>query len=257
MLLATWNVNSIRARKDRAVAWIQRHQPAILCLQELKADQETFDAMMFEDLGYYVAANCQKTYNGVAILSKSPLEDVDIGLGDGEEDPQARLVAATVDGIRVVNVYVPNGQSVGSEKFAYKLRWLERLQRYLETRCDPTQQLAVCGDFNIAPEARDVHDPDFWEKETLFHPDVREALQRLMRWGLVDAFRLHNDAAGVYSWWDYRMLGFPKNRGLRIDLILTTPSLADRIQGSFIDREERKGKLPSDHAPVVVQIAPG
>lgn len=256
MLLATWNVNSIRARYDRAVAWIEKHQPDVLCLQELKADEETFAGLELEKLGYHVAANCQKTYNGVAILSKSEVSDVVLGLGDGEDDPQARLIAGTVDGIRILNAYVPNGSAVGSDKYEYKLRWLERLHRYLETHCDPAQPLVLCGDFNVAPEARDVHDPAAWENETLFHVDSREALNRLLRWGLVDSFRLHNDEAGVYSWWDYRMLGFPKNRGLRIDLILTTASLSKRVVSSYIDREERKGKQPSDHAPVLVQFGP-
>ena len=254
MLLATWNVNSIRARRDRLFAWLEKQKPDVLCLQELKCERPAFDALGLEEQGWYVAANCQKTYNGVAILSRRPLSDVVIGLQDGEEDPQARLVAATVDGVRVVSAYVPNGSAVGSEKYAYKLRWLERLRAWLERHADPSQQLALCGDYNVAPEARDVHDPAAWENETLFHVDSRERLAALCSWGLVDAFRLHKEAAGLYSWWDYRMLGFPKNLGLRIDHVLVTKSLAARVQGSFIDREERKGKQPSDHAPVCVRI---
>jgi exodeoxyribonuclease III len=254
MLLATWNVNSIRARHDRLLAWLEKQKPDVLCLQELKCERGALDELELEKLGWHVAANCQKTYNGVAILSRAPLSDVFVGMQDGEEDPQARLVAATVGGIRVISAYVPNGSAVGSDKYAYKLRWLERLKRWLETHGDPGQPLALCGDFNVAPEARDVHDPAAWENETLFHVDSRERLSALMSWGLVDAFRLHNDAAGLYSWWDYRMLGFPKNLGLRIDHVFVTQPLATRVQGSFIDRDERKGKQPSDHAPVCVRI---
>jgi exodeoxyribonuclease-3 len=256
VLLATWNVNSIRARRERLAAWLASRKPDVVCLQELKCELPVLEAMALEDLGYHVAASCQKTYNGVAILSRRPLADVEIGLRDGDpDDTQARLVAATVDGIRVVSVYVPNGQAVGSEKWAYKLRWMERLREYLDLRCDPNQPLAVLGDFNVAPEPRDVYDPAAWEGETLFHPDARAALARIREFGLVDAFRLHHDEAGAYSWWDYRMLAFPKNRGLRIDLVLATKPLADRIVSSYIDREERKGKGPSDHAPVVVEVA--
>lgn len=254
MLLATWNVNSIRARQARLVDFLGRHSPDVVCLQELKCESSVLETLELESLGYHVAATCQKTYNGVAILSKKQVSDVEIGLGDGEDDPQARLIAATVDGVRVLSAYVPNGSAVGSDKYAYKLRWLERLHRYLETKCDPEKPLALCGDFNVAPEARDVHDPAAWENETLFHVDSREALAKLCRWGLVDAFRLHHDEPGLYSWWDYRMLGFPKNLGLRIDLVLVTRPLVGRVQGSSIDREERKGKQPSDHAPVLVRI---
>jgi len=254
MLLATWNVNSIRARHDRFVAWIGKHQPDVLCLQELKIEASGLEALKLEEHGYRLVANCQRTYNGVAILSKEPLEDVAIGLNDGEDDPQARFVAATVKGVRVLCVYVPNGGEFGSDKYDYKLRWLDRLRAYLDANCDPAQPLAICGDFNVAPEARDVFDPALMEGDTLFHPASRAALAKVMDWGLVDAFRLHEDAAGLYSWWDYRMLGFPKNRGLRIDLVLATRSLAARVQGGFIDREERKGKQPSDHAPVLIRI---
>ncbi|AKU92040.1 exodeoxyribonuclease III [Vulgatibacter incomptus] len=255
MLIATWNVNSIRARHERLVAFLERHTPDVVCLQELKCEAEVLEALNLESLGYQVAANCQKTYNGVAILSKRPIEDVAIGLGDGEDDPQARLVSATIDGVRVVSAYIPNGGEVGSDKYVYKLRWLERLRAWLDAHCDPTRPLALCGDFNVAPEARDVFDPAAMEGDTLFHADSRDRLQRILDWGLVDTFRLQHEDAGLYSWWDYRMLAFPKNRGFRIDLILATPSLASRVEGSSIDREERKGKQPSDHAPVLVKIA--
>lgn len=257
MRLATWNVNSIRARKERVHAWLERARPDVACLQELKCEQHQLEAIGLPQLGYHVAASCQKTYNGVAILSRVPMENVTIGLDDGEEpDPQARLVAATVGGVRVISVYVPNGQAVGSDKYDFKLRWLRRLVQYLRRHHDPAQPLAICGDFNVAPEARDVHDPTLWEETTLFHATSRAELRALMDWGLVDAFRIHHDEAGRYSWWDYQMLGFQKNRGLRIDLVLVTRALAQRVTGSEIDREERKGKAPSDHAPVIVELAP-
>jgi exodeoxyribonuclease-3 len=254
MKIATWNVNSIRARHERLVAWLDRNQPDVLCLQELKCEQQVLDELELPRHGYHVAASCQKTYNGVAILSKQPLEDVSVGLQDVEEDPQARLIAATVSGLRILSVYVPNGQAVGSEKYAYKLRWYQRLRAYLERHHRPDEPLLICGDYNVAPEARDVHDPAAWENETLFHVDARNALQSLLDWGLVDSFRLHNQDAGVFSWWDYRMLAFPKNLGLRIDLILATPAAAALVRGSRIDRDERKGKQPSDHVPVIVEV---
>lgn len=256
MRIATWNVNSIRVRYERLLALLDRHQPDVICLQELKCELPALEALEIEKHGYHIAASCQRTYNGVAILAKEPLSDVEIGLQDDEDDPQARLIAATVGGIRFLCAYVPNGSAVGSEKYAYKLRWLERLHRYLETRCDPKEPLALLGDFNVAPDERDVHDPAAWEDETLFHIDSRKALQRLLDWGLTDSFRIHNQEAGYYSWWDYRMLGFPKNRGLRIDLALVSDPLVPRVRGSFIDREERKGKQPSDHAPVFVDLDP-
>jgi exodeoxyribonuclease-3 len=174
---------------------------------------------------------------------------------DGEDDPQARLVAATVGGVRVLSAYVPNGQEVGSPAFAYKLRWLERLRAYLERHADPGQPLAICGDFNVAPEDRDVHDPAAWEGQVLCHPDERAALSRLASWGLTDAFRLQHSEGGLYSWWDYRMLAFAKNLGLRIDLVLVTAPLARRCSAAEIDRAERKGKQASDHAPVLVTFS--
>src|SRR5258706_74499 len=226
-------------------------RPDVCCRQELKVEEKDFPSEAFTAIGYHVARVCQKTYNGVAILARAPVADVACGLDDGDDDPQARLIAGTVDGVRVISAYVPNGQTVGSDKYAYKLRWLERLRAYLDARGDRAQPLILCGDFNVAPEARDVHDPAAWENETLFHIDSRTALERVRAWGLVDAVRLHHAQAGLYSWLDYRMLGFPKNRGLRIDHVLVTPALRARLDDVVIDREERKGKLPSDHAPVL------
>ena len=254
--IVSWNVNSIRARLERVLPWLEANRPDVACLQELKVEEDKLPREELSSIGYHVAAVCQKTYNGVAILTReAPATDVLAGLDDGEEDTQARLIAATVRGVRVLSAYVPNGQEVGSDKYAYKLRWLERLRGYLDRRCDPAQPLILCGDFNVAPEPRDVYAPENWEGQTLFHIDSRRALARVVAWGLVDTVRLHHDEPGLYSWWDYRMLGFPKNRGLRIDHIFATRGLAERCTGAWIDREARKGKAPSDHAPVLAEFS--
>jgi exodeoxyribonuclease-3 len=256
MKLATWNVNSIRARHQRVVSWLEANRPDVLCLQELKGTDEQFPADAYHELGYTAAVHGQRTYNGVAILSRSPLLEVERGFGDGVDDPQARFIAATTAaGIRVMSAYVPNGESVGSEKFAYKLAWLERLQSYLAARVEPDLPILLCGDLNVAPAAIDVHDPRLWEGRVLFSAEERAAFESIRSVGLVDLLRhLHPDLV-VYSWWDYRQLGFPKNRGLRIDHILVTPALAARATSVGVDRDARKGKLPSDHAPVVAEFA--
>lgn len=257
MKLATWNVNSIRARLDRVLAWVAAAQPDVLCLQETKVEDSAFPFAAFEQAGYHVVHHGQKTYNGVALCSKTPLTDVRCGLGDDEDDPQARLIAATVETtpgsapVRVLSAYVPNGSEPGSPKFVYKLRWLARLRRHLDVHYAPSTPLALCGDYNVAPEPRDVYDPAGWEATTLYCPEVREALAEVARFGLTDVYRLHDPEPGRYSWWDYRMLAFPKNLGLRIDHIYATAPLAQRSRHALIDREARKGKQPSDHAPVV------
>ncbi|HZS40052.1 MAG TPA: exodeoxyribonuclease III [Polyangia bacterium] len=255
MKLATWNVNSIRARLERVLAWLDERKPDVLCMQELKVEEEDFPADAFRERGYHVAHACQKTYNGVAIVARAPLADVACGLDDGIEDPQARLVGATVNGVRVLSAYVPNGQTVGSDKYEYKLKWLARLRDYLDKHARADQPLVLCGDFNVAPEARDVYDPPGWENETLYHVDARAALERVRAWGLVDTFRLHHQEAGAYSWWDYRMLSFQHGKGLRIDHVFATEPLARRCAGAWIDREARKGKQPSDHAPVFAEFS--
>jgi exodeoxyribonuclease-3 len=254
MKLATWNVNSVRAREERLVRWLAAHQPDVLCLQELKTTDDAFPLLPIRSLGYHAAVHGQKTYNGVAILSRTEALEVERGFGDGGDETHARLVAARVGNVRVASVYVPNGQEVGSDKWAYKLEWLKRLRAWLDRRFSKGDLVAVCGDWNVAPEARDVCDPAAWEPSVLFHPEARAALEHVRAWGLVDAFRLHHQAPGLYSWWDYRMLAFPKNQGLRIDHVLLSEPLAARCTGALIDRSERKGKQPSDHAPVVVEI---
>jgi exodeoxyribonuclease-3 len=253
MKLATWNVNSIRARQERALAWVAAQRPDVLCLQEIKVETAGFPADAFRALGYHAAVYGQKTYNGVAILAREEPKDVAFGFGS-DSDPQARLLAATVGGIRIVNAYAPNGQSVGSDKWAYKLDWLGRLRAHLDLRLDKNAPLLLCGDMNVAPEARDVYDPEGMAHDVLFHPESRAALARVLAFGLVDAFRAQRPEPGLYTWWDYRQLGFPKNRGARIDHLLVTPALAARVKGASIDREERKGKQPSDHAPVILEV---
>lgn len=255
MQITTWNVNSIRARKERALAWLAARRPDVVCLQETKVTDDAFPRTDFEELGYHVITYGQRTYNGVAILSRMPPADVVCKFDDGEEETEARFLAASIGGIEVLCVYVPNGQVVGSDKFVYKLAWLGRLQRYLDRRCNPAESIALCGDLNIAPESRDVHDPAAWQDTVLFHSDVRAAFRNLCAWGLVDALRLHHSEAGLYSWWDYRQLAFPKNHGLRIDHILVTQPLATRCVDAVIDREARKGQGASDHAPVIASFS--
>jgi exodeoxyribonuclease-3 len=250
--LVTWNINSIRARQERVLAWVDANAPDVLCLQELKVTDEAFPVDDFHSRGYEVALAGQKTYNGVAILSRKPIADVTRGLADDADDPQARLIGGTIDGVRVLSVYAPNGGVVGGDKWDYKLRWLARLRGYLDRHCDPAHPLVVCGDYNVAPEPRDVHDPARWERQVLYHPDARAALKRVCGFGLRDAYRIHHDEPGRYTWWDYRELSFPRDYGLRIDHALVTAPLAERCRAADIDREARKGKQPSDHAPVVL-----
>ena len=257
MRIATWNVNSVRARLDRLVAFLGRHQPDVVCLQELKVPDEDFPLEAIEAAGYRAAVHGQRTYNGVAILSRVAAGDVRAGMEDGTLDEQARLIAAVVGGIRVVNVYVPNGQVVGSDKWEYKLAWLERLRAWFERECRPEEPLVLCGDFNVALDDRDAAQPADWADSVLCHEGARAALRRVTEWGLVDTVRLHHEGPGPYTWWDYRMLAFPKGNGLRIDHVFATKGLAERCTGAWVDRDERKGKQPSDHAPVVVEFGEG
>ncbi len=250
MKLATWNVNSIRARLERVLAWLEAHRPDVICLQETKVEDGAFPSDELHRLGYECAFHGQRTYNGVAILSRTKLDDVTRGFGDGDEDAQARLLAATTAGVRVMSVYVPNGESVGSEKFRYKLDWMERLRRYVTVQIGERRTAILCGDFNVAPAPLDVHDPAAWEGGVLFSEPERTQLRKIVDAGLVDLLRTMHPTEPLFTWWDYRMLGFPKNRGLRIDHLLVTPALAERATASGVDRNSRKGKLPSDHAAV-------
>jgi exodeoxyribonuclease III len=254
MKIATWNVNSIRARRERVLGWLDAQRPEVLCMQETKVVDDDFPVAELRERGYHCALHGQKTYNGVAIAALEPLADVRRGFGDGGDDDQSRLIAASVGGVRVLSAYVPNGQSVGSDKYLYKLEWMARLRAHLERTYDPAAPLALVGDFNVAPEDRDVYDPVLWEGRVLCSDAERRALAAVVDWGLSDAIRLHHDEPGLYTWWDYRQLAFPKKRGLRIDHIYLTAPLAARCTDAFVDREARKGKLPSDHAPVLAVL---
>jgi len=250
MLTASWNINSIRARTDRLLAWLADRRPDVLCLQELKCTEDQFPSLAVRALGYHSVVFGQKSYNGVAILAHSEPERVERGFLDGEDDNQARVISATISGIRIASLYAPNGQAVDSPAYHEKLQWYARLRRWLDLRHKPDAPLALTGDFNVAPEDRDVWDPMLWEGQTLFSIPERTALKHVVDFGLSDTFRRLHPEGGRYSWWDYRMLGFPKNRGLRIDHLYATPVLAERCVAAGIDREARKGTLPSDHAPI-------
>jgi exodeoxyribonuclease III len=254
MKIATWNVNSIRKRLDRVTAWLGEHRPDVLCLQETKVEDQAFPRAELEAAGYQVLCHGQKTYNGVALLGREPLLNPVKGFGDGGDDSQARFLVAEIGKVRVGSVYVPNGQAVGSEKFGYKLAWLARWRRWLSKNADPAAPIILCGDLNVALDDRDVHDPVGWKDQILCHPDERAALAEVRGWGLTDTFRIHNQEAGHYTWWDYRQLCFPKNLGLRIDYILCSASLAAGCRSVTIDRNARKGKEPSDHAPVIAEF---
>ncbi len=253
MIVATWNVNSIRARYDRALAWLERHRPDFVCLQELKTPDDAFPFDAIQALGYHAAVHGQRTYNGVAILSRRPLQDIQIGLPDHAPGDQARLVSGELDGTRFMSVYVPTGARVGSEKWQYKLAWLDAFLAHAR-KLAAAAPVVIGGDFNIAPAASAVAKPERWQESVLCHPEVRERLRGLLSDGFVDVFRTHHRDGGVYSWWDYRQLAFPKNDGLRIDLVLATENLAASSQRAWVDREERKGSKPSDHAPVLIEL---
>jgi len=252
--IATWNINSVRAREARLLDWLSRVTPDVVCLQEIKVSDDNFPLDAVKERGYEAAVYGQKTYNGVALLSRSPIEEIAYGFGDGIDDAQARCVSGLIQGIRFASIYVPNGQVVGSEKYAYKQEWLERLLQYLERIRTPGTPLIISGDFNIAPEDDDVCNVEQWRGTVLFNPDMTSAMKKFLDWGLVDVLRLHQKEAGIYSWWDYRQLAFPKNQGLRIDHILATPEIAAKTTAARIDRNERKGSKPSDHAPVIAEL---
>ena len=251
MKIATWNVNSITARLPLVKQWLEMALPDVLCLQELKCMDEKFPAEELAELGYKSEVFGQRTYNGVAIVSRSGCTDVRRGLPDDEEGAQARLIAATIEGVRVVNVYVPNGQFVGSDKYRFKLEWMQRLRRFFDKEFEKSEQVLLCGDFNVAPEERDVHDPLQWEGHVLFSKHERTALEKIREWGFEDAFRLHHEEGGHYSWWDYRQGSFRRNNGLRIDHIWVSRPLARRCTEVWIDKEPRTWERPSDHTPVI------
>ena len=257
MRVATWNVNSLGARLPRVEAWLDEVQPDVVCLQETKLADSAFPALPFKERGYDAVHHGQGRWNGVAILSRVGLDAPAVGFSPDDEilRDEARIVSATCGGARIASIYVPNGRAPDHEQFQFKLEWLARLRAHLDDACDAGAPVVVCGDFNIAPEDRDVWSPEAFVGDTHVTPEERSALQALLDWGLVDVFRRHYEDDGLFSWWDYRAGNFHKKRGMRIDLVLATPSLAERSAWALIDRNARKGQLPSDHAPVVVEFA--
>lgn len=251
MKLATWNVNSLKVRLPHVLDWLAREQPDVLCLQELKLEDKAFPAAEIEAAGYHPVFSGQKTYNGVAILSREKASDIVCGI-PGFADEQKRVITATIHGIRVVCGYFPNGQAVGSEKFAYKMAWLKALTAWLTTELERNPLLALLGDYNIAPENRDAH-PD-WKEEIHVSPAERAAFQAITALGMKDAFRLFDQAERSFSWWDYRMMAFRRNFGLRIDHILLSPALGETCKNCRIDKAPRSLERPSDHAPVVAEL---
>jgi exodeoxyribonuclease-3 len=249
MKIVSWNINSLRKRQDRLFAWLEHTKPDVVCLQETKCPDEQFPVLALQAAGYHSSYHGEKSYNGVAILSKTQPRDVRASLCDEVVDPQARVIAATIDNVRVYSIYAPNGQAVGAPAYDYKLKWYARLGDCLAKEND--LDLAVCGDFNVAPEDIDTYDANLWRGVIMCSEGERAAFQQLCsEAGLIDTLRLHHKEGGLFSWWDYRMLAFPKNRGLRIDAILASKSFSERCIAAGIDREMRKGKEPSDHAPV-------
>jgi exodeoxyribonuclease-3 len=254
MRLATWNVNSLTARLPRVTQWLEENRPDVLCLQETKQADDKFPSATFDALGYESVHHGDGRWNGVALLSRVGASDPVRGFGAAEDEHGCRIVAATCGGMRVHSVYVPNGRSLDNEFYAVKLQWLARLRTLLDTTCRAGDAVAVCGDFNVAPDDGDVWDPAHFVGMTHVSQPERDALRHVEAWGLHDVFRQLNDP-GIFSWWDYRAGDFHQGRGMRIDLVLLSDGLAARATGAFVDRNARKGQKPSDHAPVVVDLA--
>jgi exodeoxyribonuclease III len=254
--IASWNVNSLKVRLPQVLAWSAAARPDVLALQETKLTDDRFPADELREAGYHSLFSGQKTYNGVAILSRTEASDPVTDI-PGLDDHQRRILAATVAGVRIVNLYVVNGSEVGSEKFDYKLRWLRCVTDWLAAELRRYPDMVVLGDFNIAPDDRDVHDPEAWREKILCSTPEREALGRILDLGLQDTFRLFDQAEGVFSWWDYRMNMFRRKMGLRIDLLLASAPMAKRCTASYVDIEPRRQERPSDHAPVVAEFTRG
>jgi exodeoxyribonuclease-3 len=253
MKFATWNVNSLNVRLPHVLDWVRDNQPDVLCLQETKQEDSKFPYEALLEAGYESAHIGQKTYNGVAILSRHPIMDIQRNIPNFEDDQQ-RILAATINGIRVICAYIPNGQAVDSDKYQYKIRWLDALNAWLKTELISHPKLILLGDYNIAPEDRDCHDPVAWIGQVLVSPAERLAFQNLLKLGLHDSFRLFEQAEKSFSWWDYRMMGFRRNFGMRIDHILVSDLLKPRCLSAYIDKFPRKLERPSDHTPVVLEI---
>ena len=258
MKIATWNVNSVKARLEAALAWLKQASPDVVCLQEIKTVDESFPREAFEALGYNCAVHGQKTYNGVAILSKRPLEDVTPRLKGNDADDHARYIEALVTGdkgvLRIASIYAPNGNPMGTEKFTYKLGWLERLHAHARDLLADEEAVALMGDYNIIPEDKDCYDPKAWVNDALFQPQSRAALRQIEFLGYTDAFRARHSDAGQYTFWDYQAGSWRKNQGIRIDHILLSPQAADRLGNCAIDRDVREGEKPSDHVPIWAEL---
>lgn len=253
--IASWNVNSIRARLDHVKAWLTAEQPDVLLLQELKATE--FPAEVFRDLGYESAAVTQKTYNGVAILSREPIEVLSTALGDDDTDSHARFLEVVIQGIRIVNIYLPNGNPIGTDKFAYKLAWMDRLKTLMSRWLLEEPPTLIGGDFNVIPEDIDCHKPSSWARDALFQPEPRARYHALLQLGYTDAFRsLHPGQGGQFTYWDYFRQAFEHNRGIRIDHFLLSPALASRLETCEIDKGPRAQEKPSDHTPIIVTLRP-
>jgi exodeoxyribonuclease-3 len=258
MRIVSWNINSLRKRQDRLFAWLEATKPDVVCLQETKCTDDQFPELALQASGYHAVYHGEKSYNGVAILSQAKPRDVQRSLGDEVVDPQARVISATIANMRIYSVYAPNGQAVGSPAYEYKLNWYRRLRNCLaqEKNADVATAsrsaggLVVCGDFNVAPEDADVYDPALWRGAIMCSDGEREAFQTLGQLGFLDTLRLYHKEGGMFSWWDYQMRAFEKNRGLRIDAVLASKSLAKKCTAAGIEREMRAGQEPSDHAPV-------
>ncbi|MDX2417305.1 MAG: exodeoxyribonuclease III [Xanthomonadales bacterium] len=253
MKVASWNVNSLNVRLPHVLAWCDGAQPDILALQETKLTDDRFPVDELMEAGYHSVYSGQKTYNGVCILSREPAVDIVTDI-DGLDDPQRRILAATIGDVRIINLYVVNGSEVGSEKYAYKLHWLEQVNRWVADEMQKSDKVIVLGDFNIAPQDRDVHDPEAWQDKILCSKLEREALQTMLDFGLSDTFRLFEQEEKIWSWWDYRMAAFRRNMGLRIDLVLASKLLAENCSAAYIDKEPRRQERPSDHAPAIAEF---
>jgi exodeoxyribonuclease-3 len=257
MRIATWNVNSVNARLETVLRWFEEAKPDVACLQEIKCVDEKFPAEAFERLGYNVAVHGQKTYNGVALLSKAPLEDVTRGLPEGEGDDHARYIEAVVSGpqpVRVASIYLPNGNPVATEKYAYKLAWMGRLQRHAKTLLALEEPFALLGDYNVIPEPRDAEFPKNWVNDALFQPESRAAFRAMKNLGLTEAYLQADGATGAYTFWDYQAGAWERNNGIRIDHALLSPQAADKLMGVSIHRDVRSWNKPSDHVPLVVEL---
>jgi exodeoxyribonuclease-3 len=254
MKVATWNVNSVNVRLEQALPWIKRVQPDVICLQEIKCMDEKFPYLDFADAGYKAVVLGQKAYNGVAILSRFEMDDVQYNFPDDTAESPARLIAATIKGLRIVDVYIPNGTELGSDKFAFKLDWLQRLRNFFDETCNVNSDVLLCGDFNVAPDERDVYDVPTWQGKLHFSIPERAALDYVQKWGFVDAFRKFESAGRHFSWWNYREGAWQRDNGLRIDHIWVSRSLASKCKKCWIDKSTRGLEKPSDHAPVIAEF---